>query len=206
MNPSDVDTKDLTSAKRLWDIYRASRRIPFSTFNLTTTITVALLLIITAIYSSMSTSFLVSFMREMATFGLSTSLSVLALLVAGFTIFATLTSPQLSLARSRSTNKKSGLTHLKHNYFVFIRVFIYYITFSVFCLSMVMFGHEGGLASILLILLPDYEQWRSGIVRVLYVVFFSGFYFIIMQLKSFVFNMYHSVMTTLRWEAENPSS
>jgi hypothetical protein len=28
----------------------------------------------------------------------------------------------------------------------------------------------------------------------------TGFYFILMQLKSFIFNMHHAVMTSLKWK------
>jgi len=40
------------------------------------------------------------------------------------------------------------------------------------------------------------------IVKAAYVLLFTGYYFLIMQLKSFIFNIYHSVMTSLRWKAE----
>jgi len=202
MNAPGFDPRDLTSEKKLWDIYLASRRIPFSRFNVVSTLVVFVLLIANAAFSTEALAETTKLVRDMAANGFSISLSTLGFLLAGFTIFATVSQPNLSLSMAAITNKDSGLSFLKHNYFVFLRVFIYYIVFCVFSLSIVVFGHTGGLVSTIVSHTPNPDFAKFVIVKAAYVVLFTGYYFLIMQLKSFIFNIYHSVMTSLRWKAE----
>lgn len=202
MNDSDFDVKELTKEKRLWDIYLASRKIPFSKFNVITTFIVFVALVINTYLTTQPIGEMLNVVRELSNIGLAISLSTLGFLLAGFTIFATISQPNLSLRMSEITNKDSGLSYLKHNYFIFYRVFIYYLAFSVFCLIVIMFGHKGGLIPLIISYFPCYGEVKLVVIKIAYVVLFTGYYFLIMQLKSFIFNIYHAVMTSLRWKAE----
>ncbi|NPT29868.1 hypothetical protein DDR56_04665 [Halomonas venusta] len=63
-------------------------------------------------------------------------------------------------------------------------------------------GEVQGLVSTVVGYTPKPEFVKFVIVKSTYVILFTGYYFLIMQLKSFIFNIYHSVMTSLRWKAE----
>lgn len=202
MSASVFSPKDLTKEKRLWEIYVASRRIRGSKFNNITTTIICGLLSLNAWLTPQPLSQTIEVVREFADSGLSITLSTLGFLLAGFTIFATITQPGLSLSMAEMRHPDSGLSWLKHNYFIFIRVFIYYLTFSVFCLLVLIFGHKGGLVSLLVACSPYSEHVKFAVVKLAYIALFAGSYFLIMQLKSFIFNVYHSVMTSLRWKAE----
>lgn len=202
MNELGFDPKELTRENKLWDIYLASRRIPFSRFNFISTLVVFILLVLNAAFSREVLPDTISLVRDMASSGFAISLSTLGFLLAGFTIFATVSQPSLSLNMAAVINEKSGLSYLKHNYFIFLRVFIYYVVFSIFSLSIIIFGHSGGLIATIINLSPNPDPLRFFIVKAAYVLLFTGYYFLIMQLKSFIFNIYSSVMTSLRWKAE----
>lgn len=195
-------TKDLTKEKSLWDIYCASRRIPSGKFNKIATLIVLGLLIFQCWISGQSVASTIDVVRKSADMGLAITLSTLGLLLAGFTIFATISQPSLSLRMSEVLHKDSGLSWLKHNYFIFFRVLIYYLIFSMLCLFIIMFGHKGGLIGTLVSYSPYPAELKFLIAKSSYVVFFSGLFFLILQLKSFIFNIYHAVMTSLRWKAE----
>ena len=202
MNAQDFDPKELTKEKRLWDIYIASRRIPFSRFNAITTALVFILLVVNSWLTTQPVEETIELVRDLSNTGLAVTLSTLGFLLAGFTIFATVSQPSLSLRMAEIQHPVSGLSYLKHNYFVFLRVFIYYLLFSIFCLVIIVFGHKGGLVPLLASYSPYPDQIKFAVVKASYVLLFTGYYFLLMQLKSFVFNIYHSVMTSLRWKAE----
>jgi hypothetical protein len=193
---------DLTSEKKLWDVYIASRRIPLSRFNFITTTIVFFLLVVNSWLTTQPINETINVVRQLADAGLSVTLSTLGFLLAGFTIFATVSQPSLSLRMAEISHPKSGLSYLKHNYFIFLRVFIYYLIFSIFCLCIIMFGHKGGLISLLVSYSPSPDKVQFTVVKISYVIILTGYYFLIMQLKSFIFNIYHAVMTSLRWKAE----
>lgn len=202
MNTPNFEPKELTKEKRLWDIYIASRRIPFSRFNTITTAVVFLLLLANSWFTTQPVQETIELVRELSKTGLALALSTLGFLLAGFTIFATVTQPSLSLQMSEIPHPSSGLSYLKHSYFIFIRVFIYYLVFSIFCLLIVIFGHKGGLVPLLASCSPYSEHVKFAVAKASYVFLFTGYYFILIQLKSFIFNIHHSVMTSLRWKAE----
>lgn len=126
MNTPSFDPKDLTKEKRLWDIYIASKRIPFSRFNAITTAFVFILLLANSWFTTQPVEETIELVRDLSRTGLAVALSTLGFLLAGFTIFATVTQPSLSLRMAEIAHPDSGLSYLKHNYFVFLRVFIYY--------------------------------------------------------------------------------
>tara|TARA_R110001583_G_C5671499_1_gene411260 strand:- start:18971 stop:19597 length:627 start_codon:yes stop_codon:yes gene_type:complete len=200
MDKSDQYLKDLTKEKKLWDVYLSSRTIPSSKFNTYSTLLVFFLLSMNVFLGGEDIAEITKLIRDMAFNGFSISLSTLGLLLAGFTIFATISQPSLSLSMAEIKHPDSGLSWLKHNYFIFIRVFIYYLVFAVFSLAISIFGHSGGLVSTIVNFSPCPKLTKLIIVKVSYVLLFTGYYFLIMQLKSFIFNIYHSVMTSLRWK------
>jgi len=202
MANTDFDYKDLTKEKNLWDIYIVSRRIPSSRFNVLTTLIVFFALVTNSWLTVQPINETIDLVRKLSDAGLTTSLNTIGLLLAGFTIFATVSQPSLSIRMGEIINRDSGLSYLKHNYFIFLRVFIYYLVFSVFCLLIVMFGHKGGIMSLLVSCSPYPDNVKYTVVKISYVLLFTGYYFLIMQLKSFIFNIYHAVMTSLRWKAE----
>jgi hypothetical protein len=130
------------------------------------------------------------------------SLVILGFLVAGFTIFATISNPNMLIRMGGMRHPESGLSWLKHTFFLLIRVFIYYLSFAVFCFCVIFFGHQNGLLSVAVRLSPHSNQIRFAFANVSFVVLVSWQYFLLMQLKSFIFNIYHSVVASLRWKAE----
>lgn len=202
MANTDFDPKDLTKEKRLWDVYIASRRIPSNRFNKYTTIVVALALVANSWITTQPIDETIDVVRKLSDSGLAISLSTLGFLLAGFTIFATVSEPSLSLSMAEIIHPESKLSYLKHNHFIFMRVFVYYFVFSIFCLLIIIFGHKGGLIPLLVSYSPYPDNLKIAVAKISYVLLFTGYYYLIMQLKSFIFNIYHSVMTALRWKAE----
>jgi hypothetical protein len=202
MSCDSFDPRELTKEKKLWDIYIASRRIPASKFNFLSTLIVTILLVVSVWIGDGQIRNTIETIRKFTEIGLGVSLSTLGFLLAGFTIFATVSQPLLLVSMAKINHPDSGLSYLKHNFFIFIRVFIYYLVFAGFCLIVMIFGHKKGLVSILASLSPNPEKIIFILVNGTYIVLFAGYYFLLMQLKSFVFNIYHAVMTSIRWNAE----
>ncbi|MEB1890767.1 hypothetical protein VDR98_21790 [Xanthomonas campestris pv. campestris] len=141
MNDSDLSPISFTKEKSLWQIYVQSRKIPTSKFNLITT-SIVFMAAMTSWLSDQDTAETIRSVRDMSSTCFNASLTILGFLVAGFTIFATLTNArmfiQMGQIRERETN--SGLTYLKKSFFILIRVFIYYLLFSVACFFILALG------------------------------------------------------------------
>lgn len=136
--------KDLTKEKNLWQIYRASRKIKGSKFNIATICLFVALLTIYAFYSNTETAVFVEQTRKAAEISFGVALSTLGFLIAGYTIFATITQPDLAVSMSELTHEESGLSWLKHSHFIFVRVFVHYIGYITLCLVIIALGHVNG--------------------------------------------------------------
>lgn len=202
MNDGDLHPKNFTKEKSLWAIFLQSRRIPTNKFNVITTALVLVLSISTVWLSPQPAGQTAQFVREGAALGFNASLAVLGFLVAGFTIFATISNPNMLVRMGGMRHADSGLSWLKHTFFVLIRVFIYYLSFTVFCFFIIFFGAESGLLVSVLEFAPYPNEIKFVLIKGAFVLLVSWQYFLLVQLKSFIFNIYHSVVAALRWRAE----
>lgn len=194
------DANELTSEKSMWDIYILSKKIKPSKTHILFVIFTALFLIVNAFVFSNNIQFLLRDVRNWSSIGFNFSISTLGFLISGFTIFATLSKPTMLLSMMDHINKPTGLPTLKYNFFAFMKVFIAYITLSGIYLSVMLFGQPHGLIANLIELLPCNVDAKLFTVRVAYVALGTSFIYLILLLKSFIFNIYTIVMNFLRWE------
>lgn len=200
---SDLSPKALLEEKSLLEIYKKSRRIPFNSFNFWSTIVVVVMVAIQYCLLDISITEKLKVVREFSVMAVGITTTVLGFLLAGFTIFATISQPDMLVAMSQHREQKSGLSFLKYNFFIFMRVFIYYMAYAVFCIFILIFAIKGGVIHYLVNISPISHEIIEWLVGFSYVALYGGMFFLLMQLKSFIYNVYHSVMTAIRWKASS---
>lgn len=191
---------ELTSEKSLWDIYKQSRRILPSKFQIFAVLATMFCLGVNAFVLVDNDALLLRDVRKWAEMGFNFGITTLGFLIAGFTIFATLSKPKMMLAMMEHTNKETGLRTLKYNFFAFMKVFIAYISVSLVYLFIVLMGQSDGLVANVISLFPNSSCVKSSIIKVAYLTVGGSFVYLLLLLKSFVFNIYAIVMNFLRWE------
>lgn len=196
----NFNPKELTKEKSLWDIFLASKAIKVSKFNRNVLIIVALLSGIYAFLLETELPIILSKSRQLSEIGLTYSITILGFLIAGFTIFATLTKPTLLLKMMDTPHEETKLTYLKYNYFVFMRVFIFYLIISSVFLFTMLFCDTNGIVSKVLKLSPYGMIIKEGLIRISYVIFACCMTYLILLLKGFIYNIYSITMNNLRWE------
>lgn len=204
MNKSNPD--DITKEIGLLDIYKASRsRLPRNKINIFSTLTVFTMLVVYAVASTESSVFLLEKVRKWAEVGFSFSAGILGFLIAGFTIFATVSDKSLFIAMATTRHQGSGLSYLKYNFFILMYVFIAYLGFAILCLLIQLLGGTSGFISIMTELIAGKDNLlltKRFLAGVSIVVVGTWFFYSLMILQSFIFNVYHIVMTAIRWEVE----
>lgn len=200
---NELGPASFTAELNLWQVWNKARRIPTSGFNLWATVAVFAFVATTTFFSSHDAVALIGYVRELAQFGFNAAVTVLGFLVAGFTIFASVSNPNMLIEMGSLQHPKSGLSWMKHSFFVLLRAFIYYIIYAVICFFVVYLGVAKGPISFLLNLTPHPDEYALCLAKVTYVVLVVGQFFLLMQLKSFIFNVYSGVVANLRYKAEN---
>ncbi|MHA7228439.1 hypothetical protein ACVT98_03050 [Vibrio campbellii] len=194
------DPKDLTEEKSLWDIYKKAYIIFPNKLQIAIVLAVATCLAINAFILEKNSTILLENVRAWSSIGFNFSITTLGFLIAGFTIFATLTKPDMMLAMMDHSNKEYNLPTLKYNFFVFIKVFISYIFFSIMYVLILLLGQKGGFLTNVIDLIPNPTCMKLALIKISYVFIGSSFVHLLLQLKSFIFNIYMIVMNMLRWE------
>jgi hypothetical protein len=126
--------QDLLHEKSLWQIYRQCVRVlPPSKFNIASSAVFLFALICDVAYFPSNYQYRIESARSMADIGLGFGSTVLGFLIAGFTIFSTLTRPDLFRRLYEKTHTPSGLSYLKVNFFTFAEVFVVYAFLLIIC-------------------------------------------------------------------------
>lgn len=204
---SNFNPNDLTKEIGLLDIYKASRsKLPRNKINIFSTLTIFGMLSVYAIFSTESSVLLLEKGRKWAELGFSFSIGILGFLIAGFTIFSSVSDKNLFVAMAKNKHDKSGLSYLKYNFFTLMYVFIVYLGFAILCLLIQLLGGSSGFISIVTKFIVE-EKYFLSVKRIFAIVNLvttgTWFFYSLMLLQSFVFNIYHIVMTAIRWEVEN---
>lgn len=196
----NFDQKELTKEKSLLEIAILSRKIKANSIQLYAYFFVLLVLSLNAFILEENNYVLLINVREWAQLGFSFSITTLGFLIAGFTIFATLSNPRMLLKMMEHINDKTNLPTLKYNFFTFMKVFIGYVFFLVIYALIIVFGGENGFISKLFLIFPQHIETKIFLIKTSYIVVGFSFFYLLGLLKSFIFNIYTTVMNCLRWE------
>ena len=204
--------KDLLKEKSLWKVYITSRRIAFSKINIGAGLLVAFAVTVPALRAK-STTVLADQLLVFATMGFSLCIAQLGFLLAGFSFFATVADKEMFCRMADTTHEASGLSYLKYNFLVFMRVFVEYLVFCMACLGlMVLLTKDIGLREAVSEWLGNSQKAKQWITASSFGFFIGCVVYLLMQLASFIYNIYHVVMTSIRWalqkdyETQNASS
>lgn len=199
----NFDPSELTQEKSLWDVFKLSLNIQPNNIQLFVLISTALLLYSNAFFLESNITILLNDMRQWASIGFSFSITTLGFLITGFTIFATLAKPKMLLKMMDHYNEKYKMPTLKYNLVVFMNVFIGYIVLSMIYVLIILLGQEGGLISNSFVYFTEIASYKICIIKISYIFIGTSFMYLLLLLKSFVFNIYATIMTFLRWEYIN---
>ena len=210
---NNTSPENLANEKDLWDIYKQSRKLPEGRLSRKVTKPASWLvlgmLLAYSIFSDEKVHQLAEKVRNWAELGFNFSIGILGFLIAGFTIFATVTKPSLFIALAKTKHSESGLSYLKYTFYVFMNVFIVYLMFACLCLLIKLFANSNGLISLILnYIFQGFQDPRLIILskRILVstglIVVGSWAFHLIILLQSFIFNIYITIMLSIQWEIE----
>ena len=200
---------EIFQEKSLWDVYIKAYGVTGSSANTWTVIAVTALLLSTIIadlYFDIDqltqTTFIVT-VRLWAEAGIAFATSILGFLLAGFSIFATMTRNELFVALAHLPHKKGNISRLKFVFFNFLIVFISYLVFLALCLSVALLLGEDTPLTHLIGCLTEGRPWiQYALGATAWVIIGSLFSAVFLMLKSFIWNLYQSILLAIATKAE----
>jgi hypothetical protein len=201
----DIAPQELTREKDLFSLYKLSFKFPGSKFNRVVTLMTAAALVTLVWLTRTNVDNLSVSVRAVFAFGNATVPSILGFLVAGFTIFVTVTKAEIFVYMAKRPYRDTGESFLKYNLTAFVLAFTHYLGY-LFCLVIVvLFGQPNSPLITLVKRLfapyivgdtPAYNLLLGGV----FVAFGTWTIYLVLLLKSFVYNTYQVVTTTVRWQ------
>lgn len=204
-----IDPAGLHNEKSMWDLYKLSFKFPSSKFNALAFLIAFFSLIFYCYHINPTISDLSKNIRTTLAFGASLAPAVIGFLVAGFTIFVTVTKVELFNFMAIMKYKETNESYLKYNMSAFMLSFIHYCAFIFTCAILTIFAQPNGP----LVLLTKYFfnliptcfglNFYEDFLKIFFSIFGAWCIYLIMLLKTFVFNIYQVLCTTVRWSLES---
>jgi hypothetical protein len=195
MKQSELD--NITSEKSLYDVYKAVVQ-PIKLRRLYIGLMAATFigLIASGYGVGVSAVEIGNRVREWSGLGFNFAATVLGILLAGFTIFSTVSMSDLARPLAERKRKDTGLSYLKYIAGHFMAVFIQYAMFIAMHVTISLFGWYGGPTTKLVTWLSITTGTNLGLHAAVLMLGIVGtwFAYLIMVLFSFIFNVYHSFM------------
>lgn len=204
VNPTRAD---VTREKTLFALWRTASKFPKRKFNWIVTACVGILLARYSLLVWEQPDLLLSHFRKIEATGFAFATSILGFLVAGFTVFVTVTRLDMFLQMAKTEKRGTGESVLKYNFSAFIVTFVHYVCYLFACLLCELFLQPNGLASVayqnaltypnLATVLPTA---RTSVAAFLLVGFGTWTVYLVMLLKSFIYNVYQVTTTSVAYE------
>lgn len=195
---TDKTLDEITQENSFWKLYKVCRKLPTSKENLVVFVFSFVFFYTLNMYSFLNKTELIADIVAISTNLISWSVSLIGFVLSGYAIYATLADKEMQLKMAYVHDKKYKLNFLKSTHCIFMKIVIDMISvvFLVYILA-----NEALLEHIAAVI-PNLSNGFS-----LSTTFFcillgwiqSLFIFEIMLAKSFVYNVYHSVMVSIRW-------
>lgn len=188
----------LFEKETLWDIFWRSGGSFRTNFNFIVLTLVSLVASMCGIFvliywpNLMDRETVVDSVRAWVTIGISFSTTIIGFLITGFSIFATVSKPEL-FAKLAKAKRRDGNTFLEDQLFPFINCFVHYMLYISFCLFVGLLSTKGSLPSKLIgAALSDVVlQWAGVAFITLFCTWTAA---LLLKLKSFVRNIYGTLM------------
>jgi hypothetical protein len=184
---------DFFKERNLWQIYRESRAIPTSNINKYLTLFMLFISILNGVSLTNEELYKVIEITSSSLFGVL--LTTLGFLITGYTIFCTVLPIELQKQMMVVVDEETNLSYIKKFHFLFLRVFFYFIIFSGILFIISFFQGNSGL--IFKLTDNDCVFFIFNLVGYCFILSFTVF--LLLELMSFIFNIFESVRTALNW-------
>lgn len=205
-----MDWKErLTAEKSLFQVYLKARKVASSPWNARVSWFVCLFLLgglaanICCGNPVVSYMGLVSGIHAVGDIGFSLTTAILGFLIAGFAIFASITKREVFIVLAKLNHTRGGISRLQFMFFNFLLIFIHFIVFlTVSILTKLVLYPGGPFANGLQYVASLDSEAPNYIMVLLFSILTAWLVFLLMLLKSFIWNLYQAVLVTIGAAAE----
>lgn len=193
---------DLLAESSLWDVYLLTWKLAFPWGAVIPSVLLTFVVLWIYLTTSIETSVVVSHSRQLVDLGISFVTTILGFLIAGFTVFATITNPRL-FVKMAEIKSNSGMSWLKATFAIFMHTFAHYTWFLIAALMVKVFALPGGMFGTAILMAAGDSPDIKRTLATLGLSMFSGWIlYLALLLQGFIFNIYHTCMLSISVSGE----
>ncbi len=129
------------------------------------------------------------------------SVAILGFILAGYSIYSTLTDKELNLALATVKHPSYKISYLAYTHAVFVKVIIEITAICLFSFIVQVIADSPLMESI--VKEGSVANYTLYFCILVLTVVQALFVYVLMSCLVFIYNVYHSIMTSVRWFAEN---
>lgn len=200
-----MDWRDkVTEEKSLLDVFWKARKVASAKSNrLVAALAFLVLLVFFFIdrhfdFALFSAQVMTRLIEQAGDVGFTLTTAILGFLIAGFSIFSSITKPEIFAALAKLDHRDSGLSNLQFIFFNFLLVFIHYLAFLAVSIAIKIFLPVVVEAAALVearLAVPHVVVWWVEATAIAAVL--AWLVFLVMLLKSFIWNIYQAVLIVI---------
>ena len=180
-------SKRLFEHKSLWDLWLASLLIGLDWWHIAISFAAGFAILVGAIALPIPIGDVASNVRQLANDGLTFATTVLGFLIAGFTVFATITKPEIFALMARRL-EANNVTHLQKVFFLFLQLFAHYCVFCLVCIVVKLSAAPGAIGVALMH--SAYPELKLIVGSIVWAALSGWLVYMLVQLPVFIFNIY----------------
>lgn len=194
---------ELMSEKNLWQLYKLSWRFPFPWRKVFFSYSISAFILLYVYLESPPAEVLLTQINDVLESTISIVSALLGFLIAGFTIFATLTDSRLFIKMSEHTDEETKLSWLQLTFVSFLHIFFHYICVLIAAVAIKLIGFQyGPLAAVVTRLPCEYYHWVRYFSGAVLALSSGWLLYALVLLLDFVFSIYHTMMLTITVKKE----
>lgn len=200
--------EDLQREKSVWALYKTSWKFKPNAFNLLTA-TASTIPVVWYLFLTWPDPIpVLKLARAIVGLGVSLAPSILGFLIAGFTIFVTVTRVEIFSEMANYAKDESDESYLKYAFLGFMVVFIHYLSYLFIVVLLLMLGTEKGVFYGICKFMYDqgFKSYIASALVISTVTLSFWTIYLVLLLKSFVFNTYEIITTIVALEMSKPNN
>lgn len=204
---SAEESEELLKEKSLWQLYALTWRFPFPYKSILSTSSLGVIFFLLGISGDFTNAKILNLIGQILKLGFSFSSTTLGFLIAGFTVFATLTDQKLFVKIAKIQSPVAEINWLKYMFAIFMHTFFHFSSFLSVTIAITIFSSFNNMFIVIYnnkyFSITNFEEYFNSLVLA---ILSAWLIYLTILLSKFIFNIYHACMLAITAEGESITS
>jgi hypothetical protein len=193
--------REITEEQSLWQLWRKAHKIKVSSFNRFLFWLLFFAMVYFLYFAELDVKILPTILYNISEIGFTFATIMLGFSTAGFTVFSSFSNPDYLVDIAYHKHPDYNISYLKVIVCSFMNTFIVLLILLFLCFMVILLGGKDGLIENINIF-NTFNLFNIIFLKSYFMILFSFFLFSMLLAKSLIFNIYKTIMISVRYNFE----